>query len=67
MKIFDKGRKAYASPTVKEISERRAKEVDSLWDEVKRFEKPHTYYVDLSQDLWNLRQDLLNAHSVKGE
>lgn len=67
VKIFDKGRKVYTSPTVKEISERRAREVDSLWDEVKRFEKPHTYYVDLSQDLWNLRQDLLNSFSEKGE
>ncbi len=67
VKIFDKGRKVYASPTVKEISERRAKEVESLWEEVKRFEKPHTYYVDLSQDLWNLRQDLLNDFSEKGE
>ena len=67
VKIFDKGRKVYASPTVKEISERREREVDSLWDEVKRFEKPHTYYVDLSQNLWNLRQDLLNSFSAKGE
>ena len=30
-----------------------------MWDEVKRFENPHTYYVDLSEDLWNLRNDLL--------
>ncbi len=67
VKIFDKGRQVYQSPSVAEISARRQREVDSLWDEVKRFEKPHTYYVDLSEKLWQLRQDLLNSHSAKGE
>lgn len=66
-KIFEKGKLVYSMPSVKEISERRAEEVDSLWDEVKRFEKPHTYYVDLSADLWNLRNDLLNTLSFKSE
>ena len=66
-KIFEKGKLVYIMPSVKEISERRAEEVDSLWDEVKRFEKPHTYYVDLSADLWNLRNDLLNTLSFKSE
>ena len=64
-KIFEKGKQVYVSPTVKEISAIREREVDSLWDEVKRFEKPHTYYVDLSQDLWNQRNELLNAHNIK--
>ena len=67
VKIFDKGRQVYQSPSVAEISARRQREVDSLWDEVKRFEKPHTYYVDFSEKLWQLRQDLLNSHSAKGE
>ena len=30
-----------------------------LWEEVKRFENPHTYYVDLSEKLWNIKQGLL--------
>ena len=64
-KIFEKGKQVYVSPSVKEISKHREQEVESLWDEVKRFEKPHTYYVDLSQDLWNQRNDLLNAHNIK--
>ena len=38
-----------------------------MWDEVKRFEKPHTYYVDLSQDLWDLRNNMLKEISAKGE
>ncbi len=60
VKIFDKGRQVYTSPSVKEISKLRAEQVDSLWDEVTRFENPHTYYVDLSEKLWNLRDELLN-------
>ena len=67
VKIFERGRQVYESPSVKEISARREQEVDSLWDEVKRFEKPHTYYVDLSQELWNQRNELLNAHSFKNK
>ena len=60
VKIFDKGRQVYTSPSVKEISKFRAEQVDSLWDEVTRFENPHTYYVDLSEKLWSLRDELLN-------
>lgn len=59
VKIFEKGKQVYELPTVKEISNHRAEQVDSLWDEVTRFENPHTYYVDLSEELWNLRHDLL--------
>lgn len=64
-KIFEKGKQVYTSPTVSEISERRAQMVDNLWDEVKRFEKPHTYYVDLSQELWDQRNELLNKLNKK--
>ena len=34
-------------------------QVDTLWEEVKRFENPHGYYVDLSQKLWDIKQQLL--------
>lgn len=61
VKIYDKGKQVYTSPTVKEISQYRKEQVDSLWDEVTRFENPHTYYVDLSEDLWELRHNLLNG------
>ena len=63
VKVFEKGRLVYENLTVKEISAYRQEQVDSMWDEVKRFENPHTYYVDLSEDLWNLRNDLLNKLS----
>ncbi len=66
IKVMEKGKQVYTSPSVKEISAYRKKCVDNLWDEVKRFENPHAYYVDLSQDLYDLRQELL-AKKSKGE
>lgn len=66
VKLFEKGKQVYTSPSVAEISRYRAEQVDNLWDEVKRFEKPHSYYVDLSQDLWNQRNELLNKLSFNG-
>ncbi len=59
IKIMENGKQVYTSPSVKEIAKYRKDCVDNLWDEVKRFENPHTYYVDLSQELWNLREKLL--------
>ncbi len=44
---------------MKEVREYCEKEVDSLWDEVKRFENPHGYYVDLSQKLYDIKTELL--------
>lgn len=59
-KIFDKGRCVYTSPSVDEIRKFCKDQTDTLWDEVKRFDNPHTYYVDLSQNLWNVKNKLLN-------
>ncbi len=66
-KIFEKGKLVYECPTMEELCRRRAEQVDSLWDEVTRFEKPHAYYVDLSQKLWDQREQLLNKISQQGE
>lgn len=65
VKVFDNGRLVYSSPSVADISKHREEEVNSLWDEVTRFENPHTYYVDLSEDLWNLKHSLLNKLVIK--
>ncbi len=67
VKVFEKGKQVYVSPSVKEISSYRAEQVGNLWDEVKRFEKPHTYYVDLSEDLWNQRNELLIKHRTNDQ
>ena len=57
--IFKDGECVYMTPGISEIREYCLGEVDTLWDEVKRFENPHTYYVDLSEKLWNIKQRLL--------
>lgn len=59
VQIFDKGELVYDEPSLEEIAEYRKEEEASLWDEVKRYDSPHNYYVDLSQDLWNLKQKLI--------
>ena len=61
VQIFDKGECIYDSPSIGEIREYCKKELDSMWDEMKRFENPQTYYVDLSYDLWKLKNDMLSA------
>lgn len=62
VKIFDKGMPIYQSPDVHQIKEYCSEQLDCLWDEVKRFEKPHEYIVDLSQDLWDIKDKLLKRH-----
>ncbi|MBV1820417.1 nicotinate phosphoribosyltransferase [Bacteroidales bacterium MSK.15.36] len=63
VKIFDKGELIYENPEVSEIRETAKSESDKLWHEVLRFENPHKYYVDLSSELWKLKQNLINEHS----
>ncbi len=50
--IFKKGEKVYDNPSLEALREYCKIEVDGLWDEVKRFENPHTYYLDMSKKLW---------------
>ena len=57
--IFLNGEQVYQTPSIKESRVYCAGQIESLWDEVKRFENPHDYYVDLSQKLWDIKQDLL--------
>ena len=61
VQIFDKGKCVYDSPSIDEIKAYCQKELNSIWDEMKRFENPQTYYVDLSYDLWKLKNDMLTA------
>ena len=61
--IFRNGELVYDLPSLQEIQAYCKKEVDSLWDEVKRFENPQTYYVDLSQKLWDIKYSLLRDNS----
>ena len=60
-KIFDKGELCYELPDIETIKNRCAEQLETLWDEVKRFENPHTYYVDLSEPLWKCKHELFNT------
>jgi len=64
--IFKDGQKVYQTPAIQEIKEYCKHQIDLLWDEVKRFENPHNYYVDLSQKLWDLKQDMIEQGRLGG-
>ena len=61
--IFEKGKLVYQSPDLQQIREYCLQQVDTLWDEVKRFDNPHNYYVDLSQKLWDIKYNLLKTNN----
>ncbi|HOI47470.1 MAG TPA: nicotinate phosphoribosyltransferase [Bacilli bacterium] len=57
--IYLNGKKVFKEPSLEEVRDYCKAQLDSLWDEVKRFEYPHKFYVDLSKKLWDIKQDLL--------
>ena len=61
--VFRNGELVYQLPTLDEIRSYCREQVDTLWDEVKRFDNPHTYYVDLSQKLWEIKYRLLKDNA----
>ena len=65
--IFKGGRCVYELPHISEIRQYCKNEVDHLWDEVKRFENPHRYYVDLSKKLWDIKHELLENGGRSGK
>ena len=60
--IFKDGKLVYDNPDLKVLKEYCKMEVDGLWEEVKRFENPHRYYVDMSKKLWKLKNDMLEKY-----
>lgn len=58
--IFSKGKLVYNFPSTDSIKNYCAEQIDTLWEEVVRFEYPHNYYVDLSQRLWNAKQSMID-------
>lgn len=63
VKIFENGKKIATMPPLEEVRTYCKEQIDTIWDEVKRFENPHTYYVDLSQKLWDVKHELLEKYS----
>ena len=61
--VFKNGKLVYNKPSLEEIKKYCAEQIDTLWDEVKRFDNPHNYYVDLSQKLWDIKYQLLESNN----
>lgn len=64
VQLFKNGKPVYQSPALAEIKKNCALQLETLWDEVKRFENPHNYYVDLSQRLWEQKEALIKKNKV---
>ena len=60
--IFKDGKLVYKKPSLNEIRTYCQESQKYLWDEMKRLEKPHKYYVDLSQKLWDLKKELIKSY-----
>jgi nicotinate phosphoribosyltransferase len=65
--IYQGGKLVYQTPTLQQARDYCLAQVDTLWDEVKRFDNPQTYYVDLSQKLYDIKMELLNEYGRTGE
>lgn len=61
--IFVNGKLVYEIPTQQDVKDYCARELDSMWDEVKRLVNPHNYYVDLSPKLYELKHKLIKQHT----
>lgn len=62
VQVFRKGELIYKSPSVHDIRKHCLNQIDLLWEEILRFENPHIYYVDLSKELWQLKNQLIEEH-----
>ncbi len=60
--IFKDGDCVYDCPSLDVLREYCRMQVDGLWEEVKRFENPHSYYVDMSKKLWDIKYGLLSQY-----
>lgn len=60
--LFRKGECVYKERNIEEIKSYCREQIDTIWDEVTRFENPHNYYVDLSQQLWDVKHELLRKN-----
>ena len=62
--VFRGGELVYECPDIETTKKYCAEQVSSIWEEVLRFENPQTYYVDLSQKLWDTKQSMLHTHAL---
>lgn len=60
--IFKDGQLVYQTPSIEETKAYCNNEFNTLYEEIKRIDNPHEYYVDLSDKLRNLKEELINTH-----
>lgn len=65
--IFKNGDLVYQDPSLQEKKEYCEKEFETLYPEITRIDRPHEYYVDLSDKLRNLKQELISFHQQEVE
>lgn len=63
--IFKNGEQVYELPALAEIRRHCSEEIEGMWDEVRRFNNPHNYYVDLSQKLWDIKHNMISEYRKK--
>ena len=64
VRVFDKGECVYQCPEIETVKNYCQEQIGTLWDETLRLDNPQTYYVDLSQKLWDMKQKLLQEHTI---
>lgn len=60
--IFKDGQLVYQTPNIEETKAYCNDEFNTLYEEIKRIDNPHEYYVDLSDKLRKLKEELINTH-----
>lgn len=63
--IFKNGKQVYELPSLEDIRKHCREEIEGMWEEVRRFNNPHNYYVDLSEKLWQIKHELLARYGRK--
>ncbi len=58
--VFEAGKCVYKRRDIEEVRAYCTRQMGTLWDSIKRFENPQTYYVDLSQKLWDIKNEMLH-------
>ena len=61
VQLFDKGNRVYECPPIEEVRRYCSEQIETLWEQIRRFENPQTYYVDYSEKLWRVKNDLLES------
>lgn len=59
--VIKDGKLVYKLPTLKEIRDYVSEQLDNeVWEEEQRFENPHTHYMDMSPELYEVKMNLLH-------